>query len=76
MPLYKNKYIHEDSEEKKSGKEKIIKSPIPVVKKTKIMPRVIIKAISRIILVIVTKLVKKARKVKTVYNGPYNIIKI
>ena len=74
--MYRSKYIYEDSEEKKSEKEKIIKSPTPVTKKAKITPRAIVKATSRTILVTVTKLVKKARKVKTVYNGLYNIIKI
>ena len=76
MPLYRSKYIHEDSEEKKNGKEKIIKSPTLVIKKTKTISRTIIKVTLKTILVIVTKLVKKARKVKTIYNNLYNIIKI
>ena len=76
MPLYKNKYIHEDSEEKKSGKEKIIESPTLAIKKVKTIPRVIIKVTFKITLIIVTKLVKKARKIKTVCDGSYNIIKM
>ena len=75
-PLYRSKYIYEDFEEKKNGKEKIIKSPTLVVKKAKTIPRAIVKATLKTILITVTKLVKKARKAKTIYNSPYNITKI
>ena len=76
MPLYKSKCIYKNFKEKKNRKEKIIKSPILVIKKVKIISRIIIKTILKTILVIVTKLIKKAYKVKTIYNSFYNIIKI
>jgi hypothetical protein len=75
-PLRRSKRIHEDSEEKKSGKEKIVESPTPAAKKAKTTPRATAKATPRTTPVTATKLAKKARKAKTVCDGPCGMTKM
>jgi hypothetical protein len=75
-PLRRSKRVHEDSEERKSGKEKIVESPTPAAKKARTTPKTIAKATPRTTPATATKPAKKTRKAKTVCDGPCGMTKM
>ena len=75
-PLRRSKRIHEDSEEKKSGKEKIVESPTPAAKKAKTTPKATVKTAPKTRQITAAKPAKKTCKAKTVCKGPCSMTKM